>query len=372
MTPGRALIVDDSRLARVTLRRALEKLELLVEAVDSGDAALQYLDRGGEDLPDVVFLDNVMPGMDGLTAVRRIRERYPDLPVVMCTSTIGDDYVLEAFEAGASGVVPKPAGFEALSAVVRRLGEPGRRWLTDEGAAIVAARAGGSAAGPRPGPVEAPGGAELAALRERLEDLGRRCEELAAHNEALLARLKEIEGLRGELRESILREARAGWRADLEAMRGELRGEFADRAAAELDRRIEALADDMEMRLATQISAQMPSEDALVGAAVGQARAIAGEVAVDAARAIANEGVLTATEAAQEAAREAARSSAEEAAATQARRAVERVASELEAAIGETRCAAAGAAERAGRSHWPVSVAALLLGAGALAAALLG
>lgn len=371
MTPHSALVVDDSRLARVTLKRALEKLDLAVAAVDSGDAALEHLERHAGELPDVVFLDNVMPGMDGLTTARHIRQRWPDLPVVMCTSTVGDDYAREAFEAGASGVIPKPAEFNALSSLVGRLDEPGGAWLTEEGAAAVASM---TAPASEPGPREAAQSerTEWGALQEQLDELMRRGEDLAAHNEALLARIKRLETQSAELREAILEEARGVWQAELEALEVRLRAELGDAAIAAFEGRLESLADEMEMRLATQISAQTPSEDALIAAATGQARAIAEEVARDTARAIANEGVITAAEAAQEAARETARPCAEETAATEAQRVSRQLNSELEAAIGETRSALARVAERAGRKHWPVSLAALVLAAAALAAALLG
>jgi CheY-like chemotaxis protein len=107
MMPGkRALVVDDSRSARVVLSRMLERYGILVDSADSAEAALDYLkDRR----PDVIFMDHLMPGMDGLTAVREIKAN-PDLaaiPIMMYTSQEGEIYGGQARASGAVGVLPK-------------------------------------------------------------------------------------------------------------------------------------------------------------------------------------------------------------------------------------------------------------------------
>ncbi|UCE77836.1 MAG: response regulator, partial [Gammaproteobacteria bacterium] len=58
----RALVVDDSKSARLVLRRMLEKHGIAVETVESARAALDFL---GNQRPDVIFMDHMMPGMDG-------------------------------------------------------------------------------------------------------------------------------------------------------------------------------------------------------------------------------------------------------------------------------------------------------------------
>jgi len=107
MIPGkRALVVDDSRSARVVLTRMLERYGILVDSADSAEAALDYLkDRR----PDVIFMDHLMPGMDGLQAVREIKSN-PDLaaiPIMMYTSQEGEIYSSQARASGAVGVLPK-------------------------------------------------------------------------------------------------------------------------------------------------------------------------------------------------------------------------------------------------------------------------
>jgi CheY-like chemotaxis protein len=107
MMPGkRALVVDDSKSARVVLSRMLEKYGILVDSADSAEAALEYL-KGRR--PDVIFMDHLMPGMDGLQAVREIKAK-PDLaaiPIMMYTSQEGEIYGGQARASGAVGVLPK-------------------------------------------------------------------------------------------------------------------------------------------------------------------------------------------------------------------------------------------------------------------------
>jgi CheY-like chemotaxis protein len=107
MMPGkRALVVDDSRSARVVLSRMLERYGILVDSADSAEAALEYLkDRR----PDVIFMDHLMPGMDGLAAVREIKANpgLASIPIMMYTSQEGEIYSGQARASGAVGVLPK-------------------------------------------------------------------------------------------------------------------------------------------------------------------------------------------------------------------------------------------------------------------------
>jgi CheY-like chemotaxis protein len=107
MIPGkRALVVDDSRSARVVLSRMLERYGILVDSAESAEAALEYLkDRR----PDVIFMDHLMPGMDGLQAVREIKANpgLADIPIMMYTSQEGEIYSGQAKASGAVGVLPK-------------------------------------------------------------------------------------------------------------------------------------------------------------------------------------------------------------------------------------------------------------------------
>ncbi len=106
MAGKRALVVDDSKSARVVLSRMLEKYGIEVDSADSAESALEYLK---DHHPDVIFMDHLMPGMDGLQAVRKIKAS-PDLmtiPIMMYTSQEGEIYGGQARASGAVGVLPK-------------------------------------------------------------------------------------------------------------------------------------------------------------------------------------------------------------------------------------------------------------------------
>lgn len=118
-----ALIVDDSKSARLVLQRLLSRMEMRVDAVDSAEAALAFLEH---QQPDVIFMDHMMPGMDGLEATRLIRAnpKTSAIPTFMYTSKDGEDYFRVALQKGATGVLCKPADQEAVMAVIRSLDAP--------------------------------------------------------------------------------------------------------------------------------------------------------------------------------------------------------------------------------------------------------
>src|SRR5262245_30972857 len=107
MMPGkRALVVDDSKSARVVLSRMLEKYGILVDSADSAESALDYLKSRRH---EVIFMDHLLPGLAGLQAVREIKAT-PDLaaiPIMMYTSQEGEIYAGQARASGAIGVLPK-------------------------------------------------------------------------------------------------------------------------------------------------------------------------------------------------------------------------------------------------------------------------
>src|SRR6188474_2053049 len=116
----RALIVDDSRSARVILSRMLEGYGMEVDASESAEHALEFLRQAR---PDVIFMDHLMPGMDGFQAIQAIKGN-PDtamIPVVMYTSQEGELYVSQARALGAVGVLPKTVKQADVSRVLYQL-----------------------------------------------------------------------------------------------------------------------------------------------------------------------------------------------------------------------------------------------------------
>src|SRR5437667_4813072 len=120
MGAKRALIVDDSKSARLFLARALEKYDIDVDNAESAEAAIEYLSHNH---PDVIFMDHLMPGMDGLQAVRVIKNdpRTATIPVMMYTSQEGELYLGQARALGAVGVLPKQIKPTDVSKVLYQL-----------------------------------------------------------------------------------------------------------------------------------------------------------------------------------------------------------------------------------------------------------
>jgi CheY-like chemotaxis protein len=106
MARKRALIVDDSKSARVILSRMLEKYDIEVDLAESAEQSIEYL-KGNR--PDAIFMDHLMPGMDGLQAVQAIKSNPQTamIPIMMYTSQEGELYVGQARALGAMGVLPK-------------------------------------------------------------------------------------------------------------------------------------------------------------------------------------------------------------------------------------------------------------------------
>ncbi len=102
----RALIVDDSKSARLSLARILQKHAIEVDTAESAELAIEYL---ATHRPDAIFMDHMMAGMDGLQAVQIIKNnpRTATIPIMMYTSQEGELYVGQARALGAIGVLPK-------------------------------------------------------------------------------------------------------------------------------------------------------------------------------------------------------------------------------------------------------------------------
>jgi CheY-like chemotaxis protein len=126
-----ALVVDDSKSARVILSRMLEKYDIEVDMAESAEQAMQYLQSNR---PDAIFMDHLMPGMDGLQAVQAIKgnPQTAMIPIMMYTSQEGELYVGQARALGAMGVLPKQVRPVDVSKVLYELHLlPDRRDMTE-------------------------------------------------------------------------------------------------------------------------------------------------------------------------------------------------------------------------------------------------
>lgn len=122
MLARKVLLVDDSKSARFVLSKLLQRHNLDVEMVDSAEAALDFLKS---EQPDAIFMDHLMPGMDGLAATSVIKNdpATAHIPVVMCTSNDGEAYIKEARSHGALGTLLKPPASGKLEAILVAVNE---------------------------------------------------------------------------------------------------------------------------------------------------------------------------------------------------------------------------------------------------------
>lgn len=118
MTTIRVLIADDHAVVRQGLRTFFELQEDVEVVADVADGA-EAVAAVREHRPDVVLMDLVMPGVDGVEAIRRIARERSETRVIALTSFLDDDKVLPAVRAGAAGYLLKDVGPEDLVRAIR-------------------------------------------------------------------------------------------------------------------------------------------------------------------------------------------------------------------------------------------------------------
>jgi two-component system, NarL family, response regulator LiaR len=116
--PIRVLVVDDHAVVRQGLRGLLELQDGIEVVGDAADGA-QGVDAATRLRPDVILLDLVMPALDGISAMRLLRERLPETRVIVLTSFLDDDKLLPAIRAGAAGYLLKNAEPQEVVRAVR-------------------------------------------------------------------------------------------------------------------------------------------------------------------------------------------------------------------------------------------------------------
>jgi NarL family two-component system response regulator LiaR len=124
----------------------MDDLEFVGDAKDGLDA----LRRCEHSAPDVILMDLVMPVMDGPTAIREIRKRWPEVQVIALTSFQEEDLVHQALQAGAISYLLKDVGADELEAAIRAA-HAGKSTLAPEAAQALIRAAGSADKGPSPG-----------------------------------------------------------------------------------------------------------------------------------------------------------------------------------------------------------------------------
>ena len=116
-----ALLVDDSKVARFALSKLLESRDMEVNMASSAEEALDFLKNNGR--PDVIFMDHLMPGMNGVEATNAITGN-PDtagIPIIMCTSKKSSDFTEEDRNFGIYSILTKPPQTERLELALQEL-----------------------------------------------------------------------------------------------------------------------------------------------------------------------------------------------------------------------------------------------------------
>jgi CheY-like chemotaxis protein len=119
------LIVDDeadvAELFRQQFRREVRQGQYVMHFAQSGEDALAKLDGGIRPELMVILSDINMPGMDGLSLLQAVKQRFPDLPVIMVTAYGDEERRRQASDFGASKFVTKPVDFVALRQQLEQL-----------------------------------------------------------------------------------------------------------------------------------------------------------------------------------------------------------------------------------------------------------
>jgi len=116
--PIRVLIVDDHAVVREGLRAFLE-LQEGIQVVDEAADGKQAVERARALEPDVILMDLVMPGLDGVGAMRAIHKLVPGTRVIVLTSFLDDERLMPALQAGAAGYLLKDVEPSELARAVR-------------------------------------------------------------------------------------------------------------------------------------------------------------------------------------------------------------------------------------------------------------
>jgi DNA-binding NarL/FixJ family response regulator len=114
----RVLVTDDHPVVRQGLRIYLD-LDPEVELVGEAASAEEALSLARRVRPDVVLMDLLMPGMDGVAAIRAFRRALPDTEVIVLTSALEEHYIVQSIQAGAIGYLLKDADPDELLRAIK-------------------------------------------------------------------------------------------------------------------------------------------------------------------------------------------------------------------------------------------------------------
>jgi len=115
----KVLIVDDHQVVREGLRRIVQ-MDTEIDVIGEARSGEEAITKAVALSPDVVIMDLKMPGMDGITATREIKQRLPDTNVLVLT-LYAEDFIKQAIEAGASGYLLKDSDTEQITSAIHQV-----------------------------------------------------------------------------------------------------------------------------------------------------------------------------------------------------------------------------------------------------------
>jgi two-component system response regulator NreC len=118
MSNIRVVLAEDHTIVRKGLRSLLDA-ETDIEVVGEAGDGRQAVQQVGELHPDIVLMDITMPGLNGLEATRQIKQRYPEVQVLVLTMHATEEYIRQILRAGASGYLVKQAAVSELVLAIR-------------------------------------------------------------------------------------------------------------------------------------------------------------------------------------------------------------------------------------------------------------
>ncbi|MBI5575934.1 MAG: sigma-54-dependent Fis family transcriptional regulator, partial [Deltaproteobacteria bacterium] len=116
MARSRIIVVDDERIIRWSIQQALAQDGHIVSTVETGEEALA---QAADEMPDLVFLDITLPGIDGIEVLRRLKAMDPSATVVMVTATDDLKTAVKAMQLGAHDYVSKPFDLDRLRVIAQ-------------------------------------------------------------------------------------------------------------------------------------------------------------------------------------------------------------------------------------------------------------
>jgi DNA-binding NarL/FixJ family response regulator len=128
MNPLRILLADDHVLVRAGIRTLLDQLPGVTVVAEANDGR-EALQLAAKNHPDLAILDVAMPVLNGLEATTRLRQQFPSLRVLVLSMHANEEYVHQAFRAGAAGYLLKKSAVAELEAAIRAV-ESGKTYLS--------------------------------------------------------------------------------------------------------------------------------------------------------------------------------------------------------------------------------------------------